>query len=325
MPTLKDVSERAGVTVTTVSRVLNNRGYIAEKTREKVYAAMAELNYQPNEIARSLLRKHSNIIGLIIPSVGHPFFSELTEKIEFYAYERGFKILLCNSHLDSNKEQEYIDMLRAHKVDGIIMGSHTLKVDEYIKLKLPMVTFDRKISNNIPFVASDNFNGGKLAAQHLIERDCKKLAIICGNLNLDMLSNKRFEGFLVETLKNQLNYIIIQTELDVFDNEQYEKLVCRMLADHPDLDGVFVSGDVTALHVLKACSEFGKRVPEDIKIIGYDDIRLANLISPQLTTIHQPIEEMGKLAVDLIIKQINQEQIEFESILPVSLIKRSTT
>ncbi|MCX7772244.1 MAG: LacI family DNA-binding transcriptional regulator [Clostridia bacterium] len=325
MATIKDVSEYAGVTVTTVSRVLNNRGYIAEKTRKKVYEAMAELNYQPNEIARSLLRKRSNIIGLIIPSVGHPFFAELAEKIELYAYENGFKLLLCNSHLDSLKEREYIDMLRAHKVDGIIMGSHTLKVDDYLSLNMPMVTIDRRLSNTIPYIASDNFMGGKLATQLLIERGCKKLAIICGNLNLDMLSNKRFEAFLVEVVNNNLKHITIQTEIDVFDNDQYDKLVRRMFEQYPDVDGVFVSGDATALHVLKACSEYNKRVPEDIKIVGYDDIRILSLVAPQLTTIRQPIGEMGRLAVELIIKQINQEPVTYENILPVSLVERSTT
>lgn len=325
MATIKDVAELAGVTVTTVSRVLNNRGYISDKTRGKVYEAMEKLNYQPNEIARSLLRKRSNIIGVIIPSVAHPFFAELMEKIEYFAYENGYKILICNSHLESHKEQEYIDMLRSHKVDGIIMGSHTLTIDDYLSLRMPMVTIDRRISANIPYIASDNFQGGKLATQHLIKLGCKKIAIICGNLNLDMLSNKRYEAFLVETVNNNIEHITIQTEIDVFDNNQYDILVHRMFEEYPDIDGVFASGDVTALHVLKACGDFNKRVPQDIKIVGYDDIRLSSLVFPQLTTIRQPIEEIGRLAVDLILKQINNEPISFSNILPVSLIERGTS
>ena len=323
MATIKDVAELSGVTVTTVSRVLNNRGYIGEKTRKKVYEAMEQLNYQPNEIARSLLRKRSNIIGLIIPSVSHLFFAELTEKIEYHAYENGFKVLLCNSHLDSVKEREYIDMLRSHKVDGIIMGSHTLKVDDYLSLKMPLVTIDRQISGSIPYIASDNFQGGKIATQLLIKRGCKKIVHICGNLNLDMLSNKRYEAFLVETVNNGVEHITIQTEIDVFDTNQYEELVHRMFQDHPDIDGVFASGDVTALHVLEACREFRKKVPEDIKIIGYDNVRLSSLL--MLSTIIQPIDEIGRLAVELIIKQLNNEQFESSNILPVSLIERSTT
>src|SRR5471030_2413619 len=132
MATIKDVAEVAGITVTTVSRVLNNRGYISEKTRKKVYDAMQQLNYRPNEMARSLLRKKSNLIGLIIPTVAHPFFSELTNYIEYYAYKLGYKILLCNSYQDSVKEKEYIMMLKSNQVDGIIMASHTLEIDEYL-------------------------------------------------------------------------------------------------------------------------------------------------------------------------------------------------
>ncbi len=324
MATLKDVSEYAGVTVTTVSRVLNNRGYISEKTRKKVYDAMAKLNYQPNEIARSLLRKKSNIIGIIVPSVSHPFFGELTEKIEYYAYENGYKILLCNSHLNSLKEREYVDMLRSHKVDGIIMGSHTLRVDEYLSLNMPMVTIDRRISGSIPFIASDNFQGGKLATQFLIKNGCKKIALICGNLNLDMLSNKRYEAFLVEAVNSNVEHITIQTEIDVFKYNQYEKLVYDMFYEYPNIDGVFVSGDLMAMHVLKACGELKKRVPEDIKIVGYDDIRISSIVFPQLTTIHQPIEEMARLAVELIIKQINNDEVSYSNILPVSLIKRGS-
>lgn len=114
------------MSVTTVSRVLNNRGYISDNIREKVYQAMKELDYQPNEIARSLFRRKSNIIGFILPTVAHPFFGELTSYIEYYAYNQNYKILLCNSHMDKNKERDYIDMLKRNQVDGIIMGSHTL-------------------------------------------------------------------------------------------------------------------------------------------------------------------------------------------------------
>lgn len=188
---------------------------------------------------------------------------------------------------------------------------------------MPLVTIDRQISGSIPYIASDNFQGGKIATQLLIKRGCKKIVHICGNLNLDMLSNKRYEAFLVETVNNGVEHITIQTEIDVFDTNQYEELVHRMFQDHPDIDGVFASGDVTALHVLEACREFRKKVPEDIKIIGYDNVRLSSLL--MLSTIIQPIDEIGRLAVELIIKQLNNEQFESSNILPVSLIERSTT
>lgn len=129
MVKITDVAEKAGVSVTTFSRVLNDRGYISQATRDKVYQAMKELNYQPNELARSLFRRKSNMIGLIVPNVSHPFFSELAYYLEEYAYQKGYKLLLCNSNGDVFKERKYIEMLKKNQVDGIIMGSHVLDVD----------------------------------------------------------------------------------------------------------------------------------------------------------------------------------------------------
>ncbi|TCL62729.1 LacI family transcriptional regulator [Hydrogenispora ethanolica] len=324
MATIKDVAKMAGVTVTTVSRVLNNRGYISEKTRNKVAEAMKELQYQPNEIARSLYRQKSNIIGLIIPTVAHSFFGELASHIEYYAYECGYKILLCNSHLNRKKEKEYVEMLKRHKVDGILMGSHTLEIDEYLNLNLPIVTFDRQITNSIPFVSSDNFEGGRLAANLLIQKGCRKIAHISGNLSLNMLSNKRYEAFIIEVVANRVEHITVQTEVDVFDIPQNERLIYNMFKEYPDIDGVFTS-DITAVQVIQACSRLNKRIPEDIKIIGYDDIQLASLIVPQLTTIRQPMAEMSKRAVELLIKQINGKEVLMENIFPVRLVERNTT
>jgi LacI family sucrose operon transcriptional repressor len=324
LATIKDVAQLAGVTVTTVSRVLNNRGYISDTTRNKVHQAMKELHYQPNEIARSLLRRRSNIIGLIIPTVEHPFFGELASYIEYFAYQAGYKILLCNSHLDRNKEKEYVEMLKSHKVDGIIMGSHTLEVDEYIDLNLPVVTFDRKISDQIPYFASDDYEGGKLATTLLIAKGCKKIAHICGNLNLNLLANKRYEAFKAEVTRRNIDHVVVQTDVDVFNINQYEQMVHNLFKEHPDIDGIFTS-DLTAIHVIQACSRIGKQIPDAVKIVGYDDVQLAALVVPQLTTIRQPIAEMSRLATELLIKKMNNEAVLMENILPVTLIERNTT
>ncbi len=323
--TIKDVAKKAGVTVTTVSRVLNNRGYISEATREKVYRAMKELNYQPNEIARSLLKRRTHILGIILPTIVHPFFSELAFSIEYYAYEHGYKVMLCNSQLDQKKEKEYIDMLRGNQVDGIIMASHTLEVDEYLNLKLPLVTFDRQISKDIPFVSSDNYLGGTLATNLLIDKGCRKIAHICGNLRLNMLANQRNKAFVATAQARKVEYVTVETDINVFDISQYDKLVLRLFKEHPDVEGIFAGSDVIATSVIKVCRQRGKKVPEEIKVVGYDDVGIASLITPQLTTIRQPIEEMGKLAVELIHKQINKEGVTVENVLPVTLIERETT
>jgi len=325
MPTIKDVAERAGVSVTTVSRVLNNRGYISEATRKKVYKAMEELDYQPNEVARSLFRKRSNIIGLIVPTVAHPFFAELTAYVETYAYSRGYKVLVCNSQLDASKEQEYISMLRRNQVDGIIMASHTLEVEEYKKLSLPVVTFDRFISNRIPYVTSDNYQGGKLAVELLLARGCKKIAHMCGSLHLDMLANQRHRAFVDVAEQRNVPYFTVETDINVFEMDKYEQLLADLMRQHPDIDGLFLNSDIMAIAAVKVCRKLGKRIPEDVKIVGYDDVAIASLVSPQITSIRQPLAEMSKLSVKLIENMVEGKQVKVENCLPVELVERETT
>lgn len=325
MVTIHDVALKAGVSVTTVSRVLNNRGYLSEGTRSKVFQTIEELNYHPNEIARSLLRKRSNIIGLIIPDVSHPFFAELANHVEYYAHQDGFKVLLCNSRLDPVKEKEYIDMLKRNMVDGIVMGSHTLQVDEYRNLHSPIVTIDRQIDANIPYISSDNYRGGELAAELLISKGCRKIAHICGNLELQLLANNRSTAFQDVMSKHNVEHIIIQTDMNVFDHAKYGQIIEKLLQEHPDVDGIFATSDIIAAFALKGCTKAGKRVPNDIRIIGYDDIGAVSWFEPELSSIKQPISEIGRLAIELIRKQRDGEPFERENILAVELIERSTT
>ncbi|QYR22301.1 LacI family DNA-binding transcriptional regulator [Paenibacillus sp. sptzw28] len=325
MATIHDVASRAGLSVTTVSRVLNNRGYISEATRKKVFEIMDEIGYQPNEIARSLLRKQSNIIGLIIPNVSHPFFGELADHVEDFAYQSGYKILLCNSQMDPVKEKDYIEMLKRNRVAGIIMGSHTLDVDFYRNLHSPIVTIDRQIDNEIPFIASDNYLGGQLATELLIRSGCRKIAHVCGNLELDLLANKRSDAFADIVEKFGIQHITIQTDMNVFDQLQYKGIIDRLLEEHPDVDGIFATSDIIAAFAVKGCHRAGKRVPEDVRIVGYDDVNAASWMIPEITSVKQPIAEIGRLAVELIRKQIDGEPFTAANVLPVELKERSTS
>lgn len=325
MANIKDVAERSGVTVTTVSRVLNNRGYISEATRQKVYKAMEELNYQPNEIARALLKRKSNLIGLIIPNVSHPFFAELTNYIEYYAHKKGYKILLCNAYQDSKKEKDYIDMLKRNQVDGIVMGSHTLETTEYLNLNLPIVAIDRFLSDDIPFIASDNYNGGKLATELLIKKDCRKIAHISGPLSLNTPANQRYKAFCDVANEKNIPYVVTETKLNSFDKEEYEKIIYKLFEENSDIDGIFASSDLIATCIIKVSNILGKSVPDDLKIVGYDDISIASLIVPPLTTIRQPIKEMAKLSINTIINKINGKKVSSKNIIPIELIERKTT
>ena len=192
---IKDVAIKAGVSVSTVSRVMNNRGYISQATKDKVFNAMKDLNYQPNEIAKSLFKKKSNIIGLILPDISTPFYAEETRYIEEELYKLGYKLMLCNAYNSSTREQEYINMLLRNQVDGIIIGSHTLKIEDYLNLNLPNVALDRYLGDDIPVVSADHMEGGKLAALELLNCGCTNILHFSGSSKVPTPSNDRHKSF----------------------------------------------------------------------------------------------------------------------------------
>lgn len=325
MPTLKDVAERAHVTVTTVSRVLNHRGAISEKTAKRVFAAMQEIGYHPNEAARSLSGKSSNIIGVIVPAVSNPFFADMANHLEQYASEQGYKIILCNSNHEKSKEKEYIDMLRSNKVAGIVLASRTRNLDELEDASLPIVSFERIASNQLSAVACDNYHGGVLAAQHLIDCGCTNLVHIGGVVNLAMPADDRCKGFVDVCEKSGVPYRIISTLESHFRNMDYAEIIEALLKDDPSVDGIFASSDVIAAEVLHVCHTHGIQVPEQMQVVGFDDTKLSRLLTPRLTTIHQPLEQMCHLALDTILAQRNGNDVSSRTILNVQLIQRETT
>lgn len=325
MTNIKDVAKLAGVSVTTVSRVLNNKAHISKKTHDAVEKAMEELNYKPNEIARTLFSSQSHLMGLIIPTVSHPFFGQLTRYIEYYASLKDYKIILCNSLMQKEKEKEYIDMLSCHQVDGIIMGSHTLEVNEFERTDLPIITLDRQISERIPSVSSDNFAGGVLAGEHLIAKGCKDIVHISGSLHLSMLSNRRYDGVKSVCSRSGVPLYLYETRANSLEDDDYSEIIERVFKEHPETDGVFASSDIIATEVIRYCLKNGMRVPEDVKIVGYDDTEIARLMHPQITSVAQPIKSIAKYTVDYLISEILGEVVPSQTILDVSLCQRETT
>jgi len=323
MTTQKDVAEKAGVTVTTVSRVINNRGYIAEETRKKVYQVMEQLNYRPNAVARSLSKKKSNILGVILPAVKHPFFSSLLSYFEEFAYQNDYKIMLCNSQMEAAKEKDYFNMLRAQQVDGIFLASHTLDIAAEMKVDLPVLTFDRQFEG-IPYICSDNYKGGKLAAEHLLAAGTEKVAYIGGSLELDLLSNQRCQAFKQRINDAGFKVEVYQCQLNSFDRQEYRKLAREIFESARVADSIFASSDLIAAAVIKEAAVNGIRVPEDLKVIGYDDLELASLYSPEITTIRQPAAEIARKSVELLLKEIAGEEIDQKNILDVELVVRES-
>lgn len=314
---LDDVAEKAGVSKTTVSRVLNNRGYISEKTRKKVHDAIEELNYQPNEIARSLFINKTFIIGLIFPTTTNPFYGQLIFHLENISESLGYKVLLCNSLGREDKEREYLRMLQRHQVDGIISGAHNRGIEEYNNSSLPIVAIDRYLSEDIPVVSSDNYDGGKKATQLLIEKGCKQIIHINGSPELETPANLRKKAYEDVMKKNQLHPITY-----INQNNYIE----RLFNENPNVDGIFASDDLIAAQVVREAKKRNINIPNDLKVIGYDGTEIAELLISELSTIQQPIKEMAELAIKLLMSQINGEslsQIEWQ--LPIKLIEGETT
>ena len=191
-PTLADVAQAAGVSLTTVSRVLNNRGYLSQETRERVAEAIAQLNYRPNQIARALHGKSTQSIGLIVPTVALPFFGELTEHVEDFLADRGYRTFVCNSMGKADRELEYLDLLVSHRVDGIISSAHNDGLADYSSIHLPMVSVDRDLSPIVPNVRCDNEAGGRLAAEHLLKRGARRPALLTSRTGIHNLREKGY-------------------------------------------------------------------------------------------------------------------------------------
>lgn len=323
-PGIKDVARTAGVSPTTVSRVLNNRGYIGKETRNKVYQAMEQIGYYPNEIARALLNNRTYFIGVIVPSISSPFHGEIVENIEIYLSGQHYKILLCNSNNNLETEKEYINMLKRSQVDGIIVVSHNVYVDEYVGLSMPVVAIDRFLGDDIKTVSCDNYQVGTLATKHLLERGCRRILCIRGDSRLKMPGNDRSRAYREIMQENGLEPMVLEVPFVKTNNEKWE-LIRDVLDSQPEIDGVFAGDDLLAATTLHIARKKGVLVPEQLKIIGVDGAKQTRLFLPELTTIRQPIELIARQAVEMLIDQIEGRPCENKLNLPVELLQGRTT
>lgn len=311
---LTDVAELAGVSPTTVSRVINNKGYLSEKTKQKVQEAMKTLGYKPNNLARGLQGKSAQLIGLIFPNISNIFYSELIEYLEIELFKHGYKVIICNSQNDPAKEREYIEMLEANQVDGIISSSHNLGIDDYERVAAPIIAFDRNLAPNIPIISSDNFEGGKLAAKTLQKNGCQNIIMITGNDNTDSPTGLRALGFSFQIPEGKI--FKVPNTLSTIRREMEIKSI--IASNKPD--GIFVSDDLTAILTMKIAHQLELKIPDNLKIIGYDGTSFIENFFPQLTTIRQPIDEIASLIVDVLLKKIKGEKASKDYILPISLL-----
>ena len=324
MATIREVAQLAGVSPATVSRVMNGTAKVDEEKRKRVEDAIRETGFKPNKLARALFKNSSGLIGLIVPNIDNPFFNEIAKAIEEEAYNKGLHIVLCSSGNNTQKEADNIQMLEQMKADGIILitnGNHTGRMIE--KCSLPVIVVDRHITDcgEIAHIEADHYQGGKLAVEFLVKCGCR--SIVCLRGPQEFTSGRlRYQGYCDVCRENGIPERYVDTK---YSFESGIKAAYEMLERFPETDGIVAANDMVAISSYKVLRSKGIRVPEDIQIVGFDDIRFSSLVSPAVTTIHQPITEMGKRAVEIIFRYAEGSEYSEKNVFDVYLVERETT
>ncbi|WEG13323.1 LacI family DNA-binding transcriptional regulator [Pullulanibacillus sp. KACC 23026] len=325
MATIKDVARLSNVSVSTVSRVINSSGYVAKEVHERVVKSMKALNYQPNEVARGLVSKKTSIIGLIIPDVSNPFFSDIARGVEDKAIMNQYNVMLCNTDWQLERETNYIKLLQGKWVEGIVLaGTRSLEAELTSVLgNLPVVFVDRKPFNSASAIWSDNEQGGYMATNHLIENGCENIVHLSGPKDSPSAVARR-TGFLKAIEEHpEVTGSVIQGD---FRYNSGFSLASDLFSKKEFPDGIFAGNDLMAVGVTQAANRYKVNIPEDIKLIGYDNIAMSQYVYPSISTIAQSGYEMGGMALELLLESLERKekrdvQQEFS---PQLIIRKST-
>jgi DNA-binding LacI/PurR family transcriptional regulator len=327
--TIYDIAKEAGVSIATVSKVINGKGRISTETRNAVFAIMERFDFQPSVIASALTGKKTFTLGLLIPDISNPFFAEIARAIEDQGHDLGYSVVMCNTDNKDEKVERYISLLLQKSVDGIIIATGIEKkeiLEQLIARRIPSVLIARELPMiAVDTVVVDDYVGGCLAANHLLQLGHTQIAILSESQKVSS-SRERTRGFRQTLL-----------EADVHLNEQWLK-VCdykvedgkrkalELLQEDNPPSAIFACNDMLAVGALQAAKEMKMDLPNELSIISFDNTILSTVTNPLLTTIAQPIEQMGKLAVDLIVESIKEDNQQKRRIVlrPEIIIREST-
>lgn len=327
--TIKDVARAAGVSVSTVSRVINDSGYVHEDTAVRVRRALSQLQFTPSHLARGLVSGRTATVGLVVPDVANPFFADVARGTEDAAIAHKFSMMLCNTDWKPEQEQMYLEVLRSKRVDGVIVVGSRSPAQALMKSigTLAHVLVEQTGSGRSSVVWADNERGGALATKHLLDTGCRRLVHITGPENSPS-ALARYRGFMQATTALKAHGSELQT-LILPGDFRYEGgfQAGSQLFDTDFLaDGVFAGNDLMAIGFIQAVKSRGMRVPKDISVIGYDNIAMAQYIAPRLTTIDQPSYDMGYAAFEMLYSQLQKslEQPDSRKFDPVLVSREST-
>lgn len=322
MVKMTDVAKRANVSIATVSRVLNNKEDVNEDTRKRILEIIEEMNYKPNQVARTLYKKNSNLIAVIVPDLINPYYPEIIQAIETTFKNQGYHILLYNTSNDIEKENWHIETISSMMIDGVILISPTMNTEKYDELRVPIISIDGIANKSIQYIASNYYKGAQIAVQKLIENNCKNILHIAGPQNLSS-AVMRFKGFNEEVIKYDVSYDNLISKIIYNENK---KIIKDYLIKNRNIDGIFASNDSIAFTVVKVLNELNISIPKDIKLIGFDNNYMSEMITPALSTISQPIYDIGVKAANVLIDNIQMREINKENIIfDIQYIKRDTT
>ena len=328
-PTIYDVAALAGVSTASVSRLLNGKGQIAPATRAAIEAAVRQLGYQPNVVARSLVTKSTQTIALLLPEITNPFYGALVSGIEQRTLELGYTLLLCTTRGDPLREELYLDLLRSKQVDGALVDGLVLppeRISRFVSEGFPIVCLDRSIdAPSVPLVQVDNKLGARIAAEHLLELGHTRIAHVTGDPAL-RISRDRADGYAAALRDAGIDPAPELVAPGGFTEDGGYEATRTLLARRPRPTAVFAANDLSAVGVIEAIVEKGLRVPDDVSVVGFDDLRLAAYTTPPLTTIHQPAREIGERATSLLLDLTTGKKVRrLRHLLPPELVVRRST
>jgi len=332
---MKDVAKKVGVSQPTVSHVINGTAPISENVRRKVMAAIDELGYVPNAMAKGLKTRKSAIIGLIVPDVSLHYYSAVVRAVERAMRLQGYMVFLCNTFYSAEVESQYIETLIQHNVIGVLSCSDLLEKKSYKLLarhKIPIVLIDSRtdIKDEVLRIGVDNIEIARMAVNHLYEVGARKICYVSEPLGADVISvrvNAFKQAMEEKGLEcNEKNCFIAPKQYDNYDKMQQGYNIGANILVNPDIEAVFASSDEFAFGVLNRLKEYGIKIPDDILVMGCDNDDLSAMITPSLTSIVQPIKQMAKIGVKALCEAIKDETTTFENIIlePSILIREST-
>ncbi|WP_047152679.1 LacI family DNA-binding transcriptional regulator [Aneurinibacillus tyrosinisolvens] len=326
-PTIYDVAREAGVSIATVSKVINKAGRISDKTRQRVYKIMDDLNYQPSVVASALTGKRTNTLGLLIPDLANPFFAEIARSIEDRAQELGYSVVMCSTDNNTNKERKYITLLRQKSIDGFIMASGVQEekiLKELIEEKVPIALVSQEIpSLGIDSVTVDDFLGGYEVTQHLLKLGHKQIAVLAQD---ERSSRERVRGYRQALTDSELtvdeSLILVADSITKNNDVRAGQLFDR--EERPT--AIFACNDVLAISALQAARERGITIPNELSLVGFDNTIMARIVDPPLTSVAQPIHDMGRRVVDILVSKVEDGNAMKQRIvlMPELIIRGST-